>query len=149
MKQKMRRLLAGALSAVLLGTAMPLEAVSAAESAAAVDTFRQIIRNAWENCTENVRLSNVRMTSDEVIEAYYDMLYTDAKWFYVDSSFNYTTSISGRVSSMILKYNYDKSEVPSMIEAFDGYTVDTARSEIKKRARKVYAGVGAMLADNM
>ncbi len=36
-----------------------------------------------------------------------------------------------------------------MIEAFEGFTVDTARDAIKARARKAYAGVGAMLAANM
>ena len=36
-----------------------------------------------------------------------------------------------------------------MIDAFGGFTVDTARNEIKKRAAKVYAGVGAMLIDNI
>lgn len=36
-----------------------------------------------------------------------------------------------------------------MIDAFDGFTVDTAREEIKQRAAKVYAGVGAMLMDNL
>lgn len=36
-----------------------------------------------------------------------------------------------------------------MIDAFGGFTVDTARDEIKKRATKVYAGVGEMLIDNI
>ena len=36
-----------------------------------------------------------------------------------------------------------------MIEAFDGFTVDTARDEIKAKARQAYASVGAMLLDNI
>ncbi len=36
-----------------------------------------------------------------------------------------------------------------MIEAFNGFTVDTARDAIKTKARKSYAGVGAMLAANL
>lgn len=36
-----------------------------------------------------------------------------------------------------------------MIEAFGGFTVDTARDAIKAKARGVYAGVGAMLEANI
>lgn len=36
-----------------------------------------------------------------------------------------------------------------MIEAFNGFTVDTAREAIKTKARCAYAGVGAMLAANL
>ncbi|HCB93068.1 MAG TPA: haloacid dehalogenase [Selenomonas sp.] len=36
-----------------------------------------------------------------------------------------------------------------MIEAFQGFTVDTAREAIKAKARKTYSGVGAMLTDNI
>lgn len=35
-----------------------------------------------------------------------------------------------------------------MIEAFNGFTVNTARKMIQDKARKVYNGVGAMLIDN-
>ena len=43
----------------------------------------------------------------------------------------------------------DESNDLPMLEAFDGFTVDTAREAIKARAREVYAGVGAMLAANL
>ena len=43
----------------------------------------------------------------------------------------------------------DESNDLPMLEAFDGFTVDTARDAIKARAREVYAGVGAMLAANL
>ena len=36
-----------------------------------------------------------------------------------------------------------------MIEAFNGFTVDTARKAIQAKARKVYAGVGMMLEANL
>ena len=36
-----------------------------------------------------------------------------------------------------------------MIEAYDGFTVDTARDAIKAKARASYAGVGAMLEANL
>ena len=36
-----------------------------------------------------------------------------------------------------------------MIEAFNGFTVDTAREEIKQKARCAYTSVGAMLDDNI
>lgn len=36
-----------------------------------------------------------------------------------------------------------------MIEAFNGFTVDTARKEIQEKVRKVYGGVGKMLVDNL
>ncbi|MBR6012330.1 MAG: HAD-IIB family hydrolase [Selenomonadaceae bacterium] len=36
-----------------------------------------------------------------------------------------------------------------MIEAFNGFTVNTARKEIKSKAKKVYSSVGAMLFDNL
>lgn len=58
------------------------------------------------------------------------------------------TELMGWQESEIYAIGDETNDLP-MIEAFDGYTVDTARSEIKKRAKKVYAGVGAMLADNM
>ena len=36
-----------------------------------------------------------------------------------------------------------------MIEAFNGFTVDTAREAIQAKARKVYQGVGMMLEANL
>ena len=36
-----------------------------------------------------------------------------------------------------------------MIEAFNGYTVDTAREAIKQKARASYESVGAMLLANI
>ena len=36
-----------------------------------------------------------------------------------------------------------------MLEAFAGFTVNTAREVIKKRARAVYASVGEMLVENL
>ena len=43
----------------------------------------------------------------------------------------------------------DETNDLPMLEAFLGFTVDTAREAIKARAREVYAGVGAMLAANL
>ena len=43
----------------------------------------------------------------------------------------------------------DESNDLPMLEAFDGFTVDTAREAIKAQAREVYAGAGAMLAANL
>ena len=36
-----------------------------------------------------------------------------------------------------------------MLEAYDGFTVDTARDLIKDKARAVYPSVGGMLVDNL
>lgn len=36
-----------------------------------------------------------------------------------------------------------------MLEAFNGFTVNTAREQIQKKVKKVYSGVGAMLLDNL
>jgi hypothetical protein len=36
-----------------------------------------------------------------------------------------------------------------MLEAFKGFTVDTAREAIKAKTEAVYASVGAMLTDNL
>lgn len=43
----------------------------------------------------------------------------------------------------------DESNDLPMLEAFAGFTVDTAREAIKAHAREVYAGVGAMLTANL
>ena len=41
----------------------------------------------------------------------------------------------------------DETNDLPMLEAFRGFTVDTAREAIRKKAEKVYSGVGAMLVD--
>lgn len=43
----------------------------------------------------------------------------------------------------------DESNDLPMLEAFAGFTVNTAREVIKKRARAVYASVGEMLVENL
>ena len=120
MKQIIRKAAAGLLSAVLLGTAIPAEPVFAAEASAAEDTFRQIIHEAWKNRTEDVNISSLRLSFDQVADNYYGMLYTESEWFYVASGFSYVTSAwSGKVTSITCRYNYDTDEIPSMIEEFN------------------------------
>ena len=43
----------------------------------------------------------------------------------------------------------DETNDLPMLEAYDGFTVDTARDAIKEKARAVYGGVGDMLVDNI
>ena len=43
----------------------------------------------------------------------------------------------------------DETNDLPMLEAYDGFTVDTAREPIKEKARAVYGGVGRMLVDNI
>ena len=43
----------------------------------------------------------------------------------------------------------DESNDLPMLEAFQGFTVNTAREAIKEKTKAVYASVGAMLADNL
>ena len=121
MIQKMRKTAAALLSAVMLLTVQPVPAASAAEAEAAADTFRNMVRNAWEHRTETLNLRTLGMSFDEVSDNYYDMLYTDAGWFYVDSSFRYSTS-RGIVTSIQIKYSYDASQIPAMIEQFNAET---------------------------
>lgn len=60
----------------------------------------------------------------------------------------HTLSLMGWKDAEIFAIGDEINDLP-MIEAFNGFTVDTAREEIKQKARCAYASVGAMLDDNI
>ena len=93
MKTIGKKLTAGLLSAGLLtGMLPPLLTASAAEiEASAKDTFRSLIYNAWKNHAATVSIRSLKLPLETVAEYYYEMLYTDADWFYISSAFLYST----------------------------------------------------------
>ena len=119
MKSKIKKLTAGILSAVLLFAAMPVQEASAAVTASKLAQFRAKIYNAWNTGQTTISLSSLRMTFSEVADAYYEMLYTDADWFFISSSFRYGLSMSGAyVATLQVEYNFDTSEIPAREEEF-------------------------------
>ncbi len=119
MKSRIKKLTAGILSAVMLSAAMPVQDVSAAVSASKLEQFRAKIYNAWNTGQSTVALSSLRMPFSDVADAYYEMLYTDAEWFFVSSSFRYGLSLSGTyVATLQVEYSIDTSEIPARKEEF-------------------------------
>ena len=89
MKRRLFQLTASLLSAVMLCTAVPGEAMTAAAATSAEETFRQMVRDAWSKRQDQLKISSLRLSFDEVADVYYGTLYTDSEWFYVSSSFTY------------------------------------------------------------
>ena len=117
MKRCISRMAAGMLSAVMLFAALPADAVSAETTSEA--TFRRVLRQAWPMLKERLNISSLRLTFDQVADIYYDTLYTDSDWFYVDSSFSYVLDSQKRVTSVVVNYAYDKDKIPAMIDEFN------------------------------
>lgn len=128
MRTLFHKFTAGMLSAVMLCCmTQPLLTVSAAEAeASAAETFRAMVYDAWENKKTNVVISNLNLTVDQVTDLYYDMLYTDAKWFYISSAYRYSMNPWQRsyVGSISIEYNYSIEDIPAMQTEFDN-AVDT------------------------
>ena len=116
MKRWFGRLAAGMLSAVMLCAALPSDAVSAETTAEA--TFRRLVRQAWSQRKDRVSISSLRLSFEQVADIYYGTLYTDSDWFYVDSSFSYVLDAQKKVSSVVIRYSYDKADIPQMIDEF-------------------------------
>ena len=113
MKSRIKKLTAGILSAVMLSAAMPVQEASAAVTASKLAQFRAKVYNAWNTGQTTISLSSLRMTFSEVANAYYEMLYTDADWFFISSAFRYGLSMSGAyVSTLQVEYNFNTSEIP-------------------------------------
>ena len=124
MRSSVHKITAGMLSAALFcGSLSSMPAVYAAETeASAEETFRSMIRNAWENHQTSVSLRSLRLPINTVSDWYYDMLYTDADWFYVDSAFSYSSArgLTGTyVSTLQIKYLYSAKAVPAMQKELD------------------------------
>lgn len=128
------KITAAMLSAVMLcGMTQPLLTASAAEAeASAEESFRAMIYDAWENKKTNVILSGLKLTVDQVTELYYDMLYTDAKWFYISSAYRYSMDIWQRnyVGAISIEYNYSLDAIPEMQTQFDA-AVDAVLSGVQ------------------
>ena len=106
-RHHLRRTLSGLLaSAVMLCAGLSAAPVPAA-AATAAETFCERVHKAWENGSTSVSLRNISLTLDEATSLYYGMLYTEAEWFYVSSSFSYATNLNGTLSAFVIKYNCD------------------------------------------
>lgn len=124
MIRTVHKLSAGLIAAALLcGSFTSLISASAAEVAASTkDTFRNLIYKAWENKQKSVSISSLRLSTETVAEWYYEMMYTDAEWFYVDSAFSYSTSrffSSSYVNTLQISYSYSASDIPRMQKELD------------------------------
>ena len=105
----------------------PAVLCGSASAASAEDTFRELIYDAWENKADTVSIKSLRLPVETVINWYYKLLYTDADWFYISSSFRYSTvnSFSGAyVGSLQIQYNYELDAIPEMQIAFDAAVSD-------------------------
>ena len=65
-----------------------------------------------------------------------------------EQAITHTLSLMGWQDAEIFAIGDEVNDLP-MIEAFNGYTVDTAREAIKQKARASYESVGAMLLANI
>ena len=120
------KLTAGICSAAFMLTAAPLNAYAAPAAATAAEA----IRNAWENFDSTISLSRYKLSIAEASQLYYDALYTESDWFYVNSSFSYSTTLfGGYVDKIAVKYYYDTDKVPSM------------RKELDDRIAEIIAGI--------
>ena len=125
MKSTLKKLTSGLLSAGMLLTMMQpvLTASTVAAAASAADTFRTLVHNAWETkSTKAISTSSLRIPLDQAADLYYEMLYTEAKWFYVSSSFGYSSHTGFRteyMDSITVQYIYDISEIDSMQQELD------------------------------
>ena len=113
--------LAAVITAGIISLTSNMISVSAASSE---DTFRAKVLNAWKSYDTNISMTGLRMTLDDCVDIYYDMLYRDSDWFYISSSFAYTLDFTNRVSKIIVQYNYDKDEIPALINTFNAKVDD-------------------------
>ncbi len=110
-RHHLRRTLSGLLaSAVMLCAGLTAAPVPAA-AATAAETFCERVHTAWKNGSTSVSLRNISLTLDEATTLYYGMLYTEAEWFYVSSSFSYSTGMNGNLSAFVIKYNCDTKQI--------------------------------------
>ena len=109
------RAIAGAVSAMVMMTALHFPVHAATNK----ERFAALVREAWSTHAEDINISSLNMKLDEVKEEYYRLLYTDASWFYVSSSFSYGNTWFGTVGQVTVHYNYEKKDIPAMQERLD------------------------------
>ena len=119
MRSALKKLTALLLTAVMM-LAIVLPASAAEAEASVQDSFRDLIHNAWKERKTQLYVGYLRLSLQEISDLYYEMLYQEAKWFYVGTSFHYTMSRSNTyVSSFSVDYCYDLNKVDAMQEALD------------------------------
>ncbi len=99
---------------------MQIPAIHAADTGAATASLKEELRTAWHNHSTSLSVRNYRLDIDQLADIYYETLYRDGEFFYVDSAFSYATSkVDGTVTTISIRYSYTADKIPSMIKAFN------------------------------
>ena len=120
MLQQLKRTILSKLTAA--GTAAVITAsccTAYAFAADSADIFRQRVLAAWADRSDTISVSDLRMNVEDCVDIYYELLYSGSNYFYIASSITYSQNTSGKVMRIGVKFNYDKEDIPEMIETFD------------------------------
>ncbi len=113
-------------SAIAVAVPLMTTPLSAAAEESMYDIIKERVLAAWENLDDSVYVNDLGILPDDAIDLYFDVMFTNGEYFYVQPSCSIgNITPMGYAGTIRIKYNYETSEIPTMQAAFDA-AVDEA-----------------------